>query len=58
VNVDLPYGETTLTATLPERTRVFSNSEAVVPDARQRPDDGRRRGVGAHRSACHVSASW
>jgi nickel-dependent lactate racemase len=31
VNVELPYGETTLTATLPGRTRVFSNTEAVVP---------------------------
>jgi len=31
VNVELPYGETTLTATLPERTRVVSNTEAVVP---------------------------
>jgi hypothetical protein len=29
--VELPYGETTLTATLPERTRTFSNTEAVVP---------------------------
>jgi hypothetical protein len=31
VNVELPYGEHTLTATLPERTRVLSNTEAVVP---------------------------
>jgi len=31
VNVELPYGDRTLTATLPERTRVLSNTEAVVP---------------------------
>jgi len=31
VNVELPYGETTLTASLPARTRVFANSEAVAP---------------------------
>jgi lactate racemase len=31
MNVDLPYGETTLTATLPVRTRSFSNTEAVTP---------------------------
>jgi lactate racemase len=31
MNVDLPYGETTLTATLPGRTRSFSNTEAVTP---------------------------
>ncbi len=31
MNVELPYGETSLTATLPERTRVFSNTEAVLP---------------------------
>ena len=31
MNVELPYGETTLTATLPARTRVFSNTEAVTP---------------------------
>jgi len=31
VNVELPYGERTLTATLPARTRVLSNTEAVVP---------------------------
>ena len=31
MNVELPYGERTLTATLPERTRVLSNTEAVVP---------------------------
>ncbi len=29
--VELPYGETTLTASLPDRTRVFSNAEAVTP---------------------------
>jgi hypothetical protein len=33
MNVELPYGETTLTATLPERTRAFANTEAVVPSA-------------------------
>ena len=31
MNVELPYGETTLTATLPARTRVLSNAEAVTP---------------------------
>jgi hypothetical protein len=31
VNVELPYGDRTLTATLPERTRALSNTEAVVP---------------------------
>ncbi len=31
MNVELPYGETTLTATLPTRTRVFSNTEAITP---------------------------
>jgi len=31
VNVELPYGETTLTARLPERTRIFANTEAVTP---------------------------
>jgi len=31
VNVELPYGERTLTATLPERTRVLLNTEAVLP---------------------------
>ena len=30
MNVGLPYGETTLTATLPPRTRVFSNTEAAT----------------------------
>jgi Lactate racemase N-terminal domain len=30
MNVELPYGETTLTATLPPRTRVFSNTEAAT----------------------------
>jgi len=33
MNVELPYGETTLTATLPERTRSFSNTEARPPAA-------------------------
>src|SRR5947208_8078198 len=33
MTVDLPYGETTLTATLPGRTRSFSNTEAVTPAA-------------------------
>ena len=32
MNVELPYGDRTLTATLPERTRVLSNTEAVVPE--------------------------
>jgi hypothetical protein len=32
VNVELPYGETTLTATLPARTRVFANTESVTPE--------------------------
>src|SRR5436309_10473137 len=31
VNVELPYGETTLTGTLPARTRVLSNTEAITP---------------------------
>ncbi len=31
MNVELPYGETTLTATLPDRTRSLSNVEAVTP---------------------------
>jgi Lactate racemase N-terminal domain len=31
VNVELPYGDTTLTATLPAHTRVFSNTEALTP---------------------------
>ena len=31
MNVELPYGERTLIATLPARTRVLSNTEAVVP---------------------------
>jgi hypothetical protein len=31
MNVELPYGETTMTATLPARTRRFSNAEAVTP---------------------------
>ena len=30
MNVELPYGETTVAATLPARTRVFSNSEAAT----------------------------
>src|SRR5439155_1648595 len=30
VNVELPYGETTLTATLPSRTRTLSNVEATT----------------------------
>ena len=33
MTVDLPYGETTLTATLPGRTRSFSNTEAITPAA-------------------------
>jgi lactate racemase len=33
VNVELPYGETTLTAALPPRTRTFSNAESVTPAA-------------------------
>ncbi|MGH7306924.1 MAG: lactate racemase domain-containing protein [Candidatus Rokuibacteriota bacterium] len=32
MNVELPYGETTLPATLPARTRVFANTEAVTPE--------------------------
>ena len=32
MNVELPYGEATLTATLPERTRIFSNVEGAVPE--------------------------
>ena len=31
MNVELPYGETTLTGTLPARTRVLSNTEAITP---------------------------
>jgi len=31
VNVELPYGDATLTATLPERARTLSNTEAVTP---------------------------
>src|SRR5207249_4590584 len=31
VNVELPYGETTLTGTLPARTRVLSNTEVITP---------------------------
>jgi len=31
VNVELPYGEATLPARLPERTRSLSNTEAVTP---------------------------
>jgi Lactate racemase N-terminal domain len=31
VNVELPYGQATLTATLPGRTRTFSNTEALTP---------------------------
>ena len=31
MNVELPYGEATLTARLPERTRSLSNTEAVTP---------------------------
>ena len=30
MNVELPYGETTLTATLPSRTRTLSNVEATT----------------------------
>jgi lactate racemase-like protein len=33
VRVDLPYGESILTATLPERTRTFSNAETLTPPA-------------------------
>jgi hypothetical protein len=33
MNVELPYGESILTATLPERTRRFSNTEARTPAA-------------------------
>ena len=32
MNVELPYGETIMTATLPARTRVFANTEAVTPE--------------------------
>ena len=31
MNVELPYGDATLTATLPERARTLSNTEAVTP---------------------------
>jgi nickel-dependent lactate racemase len=31
VNVELPYGDRTMTATLPERARSLSNTEAVTP---------------------------
>ena len=31
MNVELPYGESALTATLPDRTRTLSNTEAVTP---------------------------
>jgi Lactate racemase N-terminal domain len=33
MNIELPYGETTMTATLPARTRSFSNAEAFTPPA-------------------------
>ncbi len=31
MNVELPYGESTLSATLPDRTRIVSNTEAAAP---------------------------
>lgn len=33
MNVELPYGETTRNATLPDRTRILSNAEVVRPAA-------------------------
>ena len=55
MKVDLPYGETTIEAELPENTRLLSNVERPPAPAR-RPGRRRARGPGRPRGLPRIGA--